>query len=145
MLNKTISTTEIKTVSTSSSSSESRINDLESRLERELQEIKAVQVQILEVLKSKELESVSKPTILTISQRNREEVESEVLNALNIWDIDRLVTKLQIVEGIAKKKATNIAKNLVAKRPFKSLREVVKSGVGIGEKTMAKIIAAWTK
>lgn len=149
MLNKTISTTEIKTVSISSSSS----------LERELQEMKVIQAQntqrledvirqsqrqileVLSTLKAKESENFSKPSISTISQRS--EVESEILNALNTWDVAELVKRLKSA-GVTQK----IAEKLVNKRissPFKSLREVVKSKIGIGEKIMDGIIAAWTK
>jgi hypothetical protein len=147
--------TEAKMTSTSFNPLENRVNCLESRLERELQELKTIQVQhsqYLENAKQLQLQmletlNILKSKALEIVQRSGEEVESEILNALNTWDTAELVKRLKSA-GITQKIAENLAENLVNKRtlsPFKSLKEITQSKIGIGKNTMDKIIAVWMK
>jgi DNA uptake protein ComE-like DNA-binding protein len=161
IVNQTISTPTSKTevVSTDSNVLEHRMNNLESRLENELQAIRTTSEQNTQQLKAAiehshaQLSDALNTLITTATQPaqlpssdthnpliTQDNTEARILEALNTWSAAELIFRLKTV-GVGKKMVEKIISER-GKSPFKSLGEVTARKFGIGPKTMAQIVGA---
>lgn len=176
VLNKTASlnipTTQLPTTEVVSTSStnilETRLNNLESRFEREFQEIKNLLklqntqpsqsdqklAQIFNQLKEietgqsrleeavKQSQSVKiKKSQKAIEQVESPEIESKILQAFNTWDFGQLME----ISGLSKEK--EIVDKLIKKRnkysPFGSLQQITDLRIGFNKNIKKKVIEHW--
>jgi len=115
---------------------ETRLGNLETRLDDSLREVRLRQNQDIQRL-GEQIAQLQ----LQIPKR------LEPLDALNTLEPDRLAIALTSV-GLPTKKSQETAEKIIKERkrtPFSSLQNVVARKVGISEKTMIKIVDTWTK
>jgi hypothetical protein len=116
---------------------ESRLANIELRIEKQLNELRSEQAQERQRIEVKLKEIGSK-----IPQR------IDPLNALNTLSKDELAVKLQRcrISGAEKvAKAIQDARQNKKKKEFENYRDVVESVKGLGEKTIITIIDEWSK
>ena len=109
---------------------QTRLNNLESRIENRLNELKAEYTQNQQQLEQK---------IEFLNQRLPEQIEP--LTTFNEASVVELSSKLRLI--LSSNKANEIAQKIVKARPFTSLTQVIDKTKGLGEKSMLKIVDRW--
>lgn len=110
---------------------ETRLTNIESRIENRLNELKSEYTQESKSLKQ-EIDSL----------KNRLPEKIEPLATFNKASLIELSSKLRPILGSGTKNE-KIAQQIVNKRPFKSLNEVLEKTNGLGDKTMLRIVDSW--
>ena len=133
LLGKTISDDKNKALPVTGNSylSEVRMNNLESRLDNALQDMRATQ--------AKEIQRLEESVKQLQSQIPKRLAPLEALNTL---DIAELAVKFK-ASGVAVKKAQEVAKRIVNERkktPFSSLKDLIQRKAGLTDKTMVNFV-----
>ena len=110
---------------------ETRLTNIEARIENRLNELKSEYTQNNKKLEQ-EIDSL----------KNKLPEKIEPLTTFNEASLIELVSKLKSVLR-SDKKANDIAPKIIEARPFKSLTEVLENVRGLGDKTMLRIIDSW--
>jgi len=133
LLGKTISDDKNKALPVTGNSylSEVRMNNLESRLDNALQDMRATQAKEIQRLEEsvKQLQSQIPKRLAP-------------LEALNTSDITELALRFR-TSGMTNKKAAEAAKKIVGERektPFSSLKDVIERKAGLTDKTMVNFV-----
>ncbi len=124
-------TTDDSNSSSNISNLETRLTNIEARIENRLDELKSEYTQNNKKLQQ-EINSL----------KNKLPEKIEPLTTFNEANLIELVSKLKSVLR-SDKKANDIAPKIIAARPFKSLTEVLENVKGLGDKTMLRIIDSW--
>lgn len=109
---------------------ETRLTNIESRIENRLNELKTEYSQ-----KNQRLEQ----EINSIKNKLPEQIEP--LTTFNQASLIELTSKLQLV--ISNKKASKIAPLIIKQRPFQSLNEVLNNVDGLGIDALVSIVDSW--
>ncbi|MDJ0595408.1 MAG: hypothetical protein QNJ72_36400 [Pleurocapsa sp. MO_226.B13] len=110
---------------------QTRVNNLELRMENRFNELKSEYIQ-----KTKELETEIE------SLKNKLPEQIEPLITFKQASLEELTIKLKPIYR-SDKQANKIASNIVKARPFQSLNEVLTKTEELGEKNMLKIVDRW--
>jgi DNA uptake protein ComE-like DNA-binding protein len=169
VLNKTASLNLLESQLPTNTLEETRLNNLESRFEREFQEIKNLlksqnahfsqsaqkidhvvnQLQELKIAQSRLEETIkqqSQSVKIKKSQKAIEQIESpelvsELLQALNYWDYEQLMKISGLNEEIARK----LIKKREKENPFGNLQQIANLRIGFNKNIRQKIITNWKK